>query len=93
MSHFFADLSHFRGLMGCHVVAMSQIDPEPYAARELAPLLRIDQAARYLNVRRSTLYRLMRKGELVPSARVGERWRFRREDLDAYLDRSREPVP
>ena len=58
----------------------------------LRPLLTIKEAAEYLNVSRPTLYRLMREGELAPSARVGRRWRFRLEELDTYLNRDREPV-
>jgi len=58
-----------------------------YATSRPVPLLTINEAADYLNVERSTLYRLMRRGELVPSARVGHRWRFRLEELDHYLQR------
>jgi len=73
---------------------MSHSATEYYGARRRpVPLLTINEAAEYLNVERSTLYRLMRQGELTPSARVGRRWRFRLEELDAYLKRSGEPVP
>jgi excisionase family DNA binding protein len=73
---------------------MSHSTTESYAARRLPiPLLTVNEAAEYLNVERSSLYRLMRQGELAPSARVGKRWRFRLEDLDAYVERSREPAP
>ena len=57
------------------------------------PLLTINEAAGYLNIERSTLYRLMRQGELAPSARVGRRWRFRLQELDEYLKRDRETGP
>ena len=50
-------------------------------------LLTVNDAAAYLNVERSTLYRLIRDGELVPTLRVGHRWRFRIEQLDAYAER------
>jgi excisionase family DNA binding protein len=69
---------------------MSHSATERYAERRPVPLLTVNDAAEYLNVERSTLYRLMRQGELVPSARVGQRWRFRLEELDRYLER--EPV-
>jgi len=73
---------------------MSHSATERYArARTFFPLLTINEAAAYLNVERSTLYRLMRQGELAPSARVGKRWRFRLQELDAYVERSREPAP
>jgi excisionase family DNA binding protein len=66
---------------------------EIYAGRRPFPLLTVNEAAEYLNVERSTLYRLMRQGELAPSARVGQRWRFRLEELDRYLERDREAAP
>ena len=72
---------------------MGHLTTKRYAANRPVPLLTINEAAGYLNVERSTLYRLMRQGELAPSARVGKRWRFRVEELDAYLERNREPSP
>lgn len=69
---------------------MSHSTTESYAGhRPFLPLLTNNEAAEYLNVERSTLYRLMRQGELAPSARVGKRWRFRPAELDRYLERGR----
>jgi len=39
-----------------------------------------------LKVNPRTIYRLIRTGEL-PAIRIGRQWRFRRSDLDAFLDR------
>jgi excisionase family DNA binding protein len=73
---------------------MSHSATEDYAARRRpVPLFTVNEAAEYLNIERSSLYRLMRQGELSPSARVGKRWRFRIEELDAYAERSRDPAP
>lgn len=52
------------------------------------PLLTIDNLARLLAVDRKTVYRLP-----IPYVVVGTRRRFRAEDVDAYLKRSREPAP
>ena len=68
---------------------MSHIATESYAAGRLAPVLSVNEAAHILGVQRSTLYRLLRNGEL-DSVRVGKRRKFRPEDIDAYLERSRE---
>jgi len=51
-------------------------------------LLSINQAAELLGVSRRTVYRLARRGDLVPS-RVGERLRFRTNEIDEYLERNR----
>jgi excisionase family DNA binding protein len=73
---------------------MSHSATKYYAPRRRPiPLLTINEAAEYLNIERSSLYRLMRQGELVPNARVGKRWRFRLEELDAYLNRDRGAAP
>jgi excisionase family DNA binding protein len=48
--------------------------------------LTVNQLAGRLAISRDTVYRLVRAGKL-PTVRVGERIRFRSEDVDAYLDR------
>lgn len=45
----------------------------------------INQLSRYLNVPKSTLYRLASEGK-IPSHKVGRHWRFRREAVDQWLD-------
>ena len=49
-------------------------------------LLTVNEAAAYLASSRWTVYRLVRRGELR-ALRVGDRLRFRLEELDAYLER------
>jgi excisionase family DNA binding protein len=41
-----------------------------------------------LKVNPRTIYRLIKTGEL-PAIRVGRQWRFRRTDLDEWIDRQR----
>ncbi|HEX8144900.1 MAG TPA: ATP-binding protein [Pyrinomonadaceae bacterium] len=50
----------------------------------IATMLDAARAASYLSISRDQLYRLARSGEL-PHTRRGRRFRFRQEDLDAYL--------
>jgi excisionase family DNA binding protein len=69
---------------------MSHATTERYEA--IRPVLSVNEAARVLGIERATLYRLLRAGELE-SVRVGKRRKFRPEDLDAYLERSRERAP
>jgi excisionase family DNA binding protein len=64
-------------------------EPTGYSALR-APLLTVDETAAFLGVARSTVFRLIRNGELRP-VRVGQRHRFRPEDLDAYLEREASP--
>ncbi len=50
-------------------------------------LLTLTQAAQFLDVSNSTVYRFLDQGKLR-AFKVGRQWRFRRRDLDAYLRRS-----
>jgi HSP20 family protein len=49
-------------------------------------ILTAEEAAEYLRMALSTLYRYMRKGQ-VPCFKVGNQWRFRKSVLDQWLDR------
>lgn len=53
--------------------------------------VRTPEAARYLDVHEETIRRWAREG-LVPAAKLGNRggFRFKREDLDQFLERRRE---
>ena len=45
----------------------------------------VRQVATYLNVNEKTVYRLAQKREL-PGFKVAGAWRFRREDIDRWID-------
>ena len=47
--------------------------------------LTTDEVLDYLQVNLRTVYRLIKAGKL-PAVRVGRQWRFRRADLDAWLE-------
>ena len=56
-------------------------------ARAPAPIeeiLTIREVADYLKVTQRTLYRLVQEGKL-PAFKVGNSWRFRREDLNQWI--------
>ena len=53
---------------------------------ELLSFLTTEEVLTYLKVTPRTIYRLIRTGEL-PAVRIGRQWRFRRHDLDRWLDR------
>jgi excisionase family DNA binding protein len=48
-------------------------------------LLALSDVARLLNVCEATAWQLTRRGTL-PGIRVGRQWRFRRSDIDRYLE-------
>ena len=47
--------------------------------------LTTEEVLDYLQVNLRTVYRLIKAGK-IPAVRVGRQWRFRRADLDAWLD-------
>ncbi len=57
-----------------------------------------EEVLEYLQVNLRTVYRLIKAGK-IPAVRVGRQWRFRKRDIDAWLDSQRprgggsRPVP
>jgi excisionase family DNA binding protein len=47
-------------------------------------LMTIDEAAKYLRIHKSTIYRLA-KGGRIPASKVGNKWRFRKDVIDQWL--------
>jgi excisionase family DNA binding protein len=56
--------------------------------REMEAFLTTEEVLTYLKITPRTIYRLIRSGEL-PAVRIGRQWRFRRGDLDRWLERQR----
>jgi excisionase family DNA binding protein len=50
--------------------------------------LTTDEVLEYLQVNLRTVYRLIKAGK-IPAVRVGRQWRFRKGDIDAWLDSQR----
>lgn len=56
-------------------------------------LMDIKQVAAYLQITEATAYNWAQGGEL-PGIKIGRIWRFRREDIEAWLDENmRRPRP
>lgn len=50
--------------------------------------LTTEEVLEYLQVNVRTVYRLIKAGK-IPAVRVGRQWRFRKRDIDAWLDSQR----
>ena len=50
--------------------------------------LTTEEVLEYLQVNLRTVYRLIKAGR-IPAVRVGRQWRFRKRDIDAWLDSQR----
>ena len=57
------------------------------------PFLTIDEVSRYISVPRATLYswRSRRRGFGPPAIKMGGILRYRKSDVDAWIDKHREP--
>jgi excisionase family DNA binding protein len=51
----------------------------------MGPIWDSSEAAAYLRIHPRTLTRMARRGE-IPSIHIGKLWRFRRTDLDEWLN-------
>jgi excisionase family DNA binding protein len=50
--------------------------------------LTIDELAEYLKMGRTKLYRMAQDGE-IPASKVGNQWRFDREEIDQWMKSQR----
>ena len=62
------------------------------AVPDIAPaVMTVNDLARYLKVHPSTIYRLLKTGQL-PAFKVGGDWRFNREQIDRWrVEREAKP--
>lgn len=56
------------------------------------PFLTTEEVLEYLQVNLRTVYRLINAGK-IPAVRVGRQWRFRKRDLDAWLNANGQTTP
>ena len=54
--------------------------------------LTTEEVLAYLQVNLRTVYRLIKAGR-IPAVRVGRQWRFRKRDIDVWLEQNRTGVP
>jgi len=52
---------------------------------EFPEIMTIGEAAQYLRISRSSLYKVAQEGR-IPCQKVGRHWRFRKQALDRWLE-------
>jgi excisionase family DNA binding protein len=55
-------------------------------------VLTVAELSNYLRIHRSTIYRLVRRGDL-PGFRIGSDWRFNVEEIDKWRLEQTAPLP
>jgi excisionase family DNA binding protein len=47
-------------------------------------IMTIEEVAKYLRLHKSTVYRMVRDGQ-IPASKIGNQWRFRKDVIDTWL--------
>jgi excisionase family DNA binding protein len=55
-------------------------------------LMTVEEVAKYLKVEESTVYTWARQRK-VPAIKIGRFWRFRKEDIDKWLEENKVDYP
>ena len=50
-------------------------------------LMTLEEVAEYLRLSVHTIYKMAQKGK-IPALKAGKKWRFRKEDIDKWLNGS-----
>jgi excisionase family DNA binding protein len=61
--------------------------PEATTASDTSEIMTVRDVAKYLKCHYITVYKLVRRGELTGVFRLGANWRFRRADLERWIER------
>ncbi len=51
-------------------------------------LLTLEELARYLKISKHTLYKMLEKGK-IPAFKIANQWRFKKTDIDRWLEKQR----
>ncbi len=68
------------------IARLAKIDPEPIRETVEPLALTVNQVGRLLGISGRTVWRLVAKGELAPPVAIGSSARFKRGDVEAYLE-------
>lgn len=52
----------------------------------------IDEAAEYLGVKPVTMRNWIRKGKDVPAHKIGKQWKFKRSELDKWVNSGKSAI-
>jgi len=76
----------------CYTGDMARNPRAPGRAAPPPEVMTISDLAEYLQVSKSSLYKLVQSGK-VPGQKVGKHWRFHKESVDEWLKRSSRQDP
>jgi len=53
--------------------------------KKIERLMTLEEVAEYLRLSIHTIYKMAQKGK-IPALKAGKKWRFRKEDIDHWLE-------
>ena len=56
--------------------------------QNFSEIMTLEETAKYLKIGKSTLYKMAREGK-IPAVKIANQWRFRKEDIDKWLQEIR----
>jgi len=63
--------------------------PQPvFTEMAVRPIMTVDEVAEYLHCHSSTIYRLLKKGEIPGAFRVGGDWRVNSDKFHEWIERT-----
>ena len=51
-------------------------------------LLTLEELAKYLKISKPTLYKMVEKGK-IPALKIANQWRFKKSDINRWLEKQR----
>jgi len=58
--------------------------------KDASQIMTVEEVAAFLKLSKITVYKLVKKGQ-IPGFRVGNSWRFRKEDIIEAISRQQSP--
>ena len=55
---------------------------------KMEELLTLEEVAKYLKISKHTLYKMLEKRK-IPAFKVANQWRFKKSDIDKWLEKQR----
>ncbi len=52
---------------------------------KFSDIMTVSETAEYLRIGKTTLYKMVRDGK-IPAFKIGNQWRFRRDDIEKWLE-------
>jgi len=61
---------------------------QSFGILNMEELLTLEELSRYLKISKPTLYKMVEKGR-IPALKIGNQWRFKKEDINRWVEKQR----